>query len=117
MPIATLKKVMRLAVPTKKGTRFINEEDILYCKANGSYTEIFDVQKNSFLITKGLSKLHKAFLPGTFSRIHHSHIVNLAHITGYALDGENTVTLSNGTILKVSRSRKKLFFEQYRIVK
>jgi len=111
------QNLIKLAVPTKNGTRFIAEEDILYCKASGSYTEIFVIQESSFLITKGLSKLHQAFLPGTFARIHHSHIVNLSYIIGYALDGENTVTLSNGIILKVSRGRKKSFFEQYRIIR
>lgn len=109
-------KRMRLAVPTKNGKIFINEEEILYCKAEGSYTTLYLKDRENILITRGLRKVNEAFSPGTFVRIHHSYIVNISHIIDYSVNGKNCVTLIDGTILNVSRNRKKSFFEKYKIV-
>jgi len=109
-------KKMRLAVPTKNGKIFINEEDIIYCKAEGSYSTLYLNNNESILITRGLRKVHEAFSPGTFVRIHHSFIVNISHIVGYSMSSKNCVTLTDGTVLTVSRNRKKSFFEKYKII-
>lgn len=108
-------KTLKLAVPTKNGTLFINEQDIIYCQANGSYTKIFTSENNTLLITKGLHKIQDSF-SDEFIRIHHSFIVNLNHVVGYSIDKPNSVTLTNGTVLNVSRNRKKSFLDCYKII-
>ena len=106
---------LKLAVPTKNGTLFINEQDIIYCQANGSYTQIHTAENNTLLITKGLHKI-KHSLSAEFVRIHHSYIVNLHHVVGYSIDKPNSVTLTDGTVLNVSRNRKKSFLDCYKVI-
>ena len=114
--LANNQKQPKLAVPTKHGTIFVEEEEILFCKASGSYTNIYLENKSMLIIAKSLRKVHEAFPLGIFIRIHNSHIVNSHHIVGYSMNGQSSVTLTDGTILSVSRNRKKSFFEQYRII-
>ena len=116
MILAETPTYMRLAVPTKKGKIFINEDHILYCKAEGSYTTLYLENAEEILITRGLRKVQEAITPGAFVRIHHSFLVNIAHIVDFSVKGKNCVTLTDGTVLSVSRSRKKSFFEKYKIL-
>ena len=109
-------KKMRLAVPTKNGRIFVDEKNILYCKAEGSYTTLYLVDSEAILITRGLRKVHEAITPGVFVRIHHSYIVNIYHIVNFSVNRKNCVTLTDGTILSVSRNRKKSFFEKYKVI-
>ena len=51
-----------------------------------------------------LSAIEKLLPPDRFVRCYQSYIVNLKFVTGYDL---NDVKLSNGTMIPLSRSRKK----------
>lgn len=108
-------KGLKLAVPTKNGTLFLNEQDIIYCQAKGSYTQIYTRENSTLLITKGLHKV-QASLSEEFIRVHHSYIVNLNHVVGYAISKPNSITLTEGTVLNVSRNRKKAFLDCYKAV-
>ena len=111
----TNPKILKLAVPTKNGTLFINEQDIIYCQANGSYTQVHTSENNTLLITKGLHKIQHT-LSDDFIRIHHSFIVNLNHVVGFSINKPNSITLTDGTVLNVSRNRKKAFLDCYKAI-
>ena len=47
-------KIEKLAVPTQDGIDFYNTQDIIYCKADGSYTDIMLRNNQHTLVCKNL---------------------------------------------------------------
>lgn len=105
----------RIAVPTGNGSIFVDENQILCCLAEGSYTKMILLDSTSLLIAKTLSKVMQALSQEQFVRIHKSHFINLVHMKSYNSDnGKNTVTMDGGMILPISRSRKENFLTFFR---
>lgn len=88
--------------------RFLPVAEILYLKSENVYLEIQTTGENAYLIRKKLGEQMKELPETGFFRIHRSYIVNLGKVHGF--DGKN-VTLSDGTILPVSRGKRTAFLE------
>ena len=81
----------------------IRLEEIYYFSSEGKYVSIAGKdRKYSFRSTL---KHLETILPGNFTRIHTSHIINLDKITGVKVQ-DNSVLLSNGDELPFSRTYK-----------
>lgn len=96
----------RIHVPTGKGIRFLEGDDICYLKANGNYTTIF-LEGGKKLIA--IKKLHEfaAILPASsFARVHNSFLVNLDKVQEYRKEG--WLCLQNGAEIPVSRKYKEV---------
>ncbi|UWZ82817.1 LytTR family DNA-binding domain-containing protein [Occallatibacter riparius] len=95
----------RIAVRVGKLVRFVSVDDIDWIEAQGDYAEIH-VGTRSHLIREPLNTLTERLNPEDFLRIHRSAIVRLNRIAGVnSLPNRDcTVTLHNGTSLRVSRS-------------
>lgn len=62
---------------------FPHVSNILFCKADGSYSDIFLKNGKKLKISKNLKKISE-FLPDqVFFRCHHSFIINISEITGF----------------------------------
>ncbi len=118
LQVATLLSNMKKENTNKKiivncGNRihFITIDDILYCTADGVYTEI--TLKNDFtlLASKPLKHFEMTF-DGTpaFFRVSRSHIININYVTSFLKDKEKAI-LRNDTEIEVSRRKKKSFLE------
>ena len=59
---------------------FIKIDEIVYCKADDNYCEIFTPSK-IYTITKSLKEVEKAIGRKTFARLHRSYLVNLNFAT------------------------------------
>ncbi len=105
----------RIAVPTGSGSIFVDEDEILCCLAEGSYTKMVLVDRSTLLVAKTLSKVMQVLSQDQFVRIHKSHFINLAQMRSYnSNNGKNTVTMNGGMILPISRSRKENFLSFFR---
>ncbi len=88
--IVTLKENLKddaldkIAVPDSNSVRFLNLEDILFFKADNTYTEIFFLDNNKLVISRTLKNIEDT-LTGTaqFFRCHKSYIVNMKYLTDY----------------------------------
>lgn len=95
-------------------------KDILYFSANSPYINIYHPAKK-YLHTETLKSLASQLDEGQFVRIHKSHIVNINKIISIQSrqNGDYDITLSDTTILRVSRSYAKNFksklSEQHRL--
>lgn len=89
-------------------------EDILYFSANSPYINIYHSSKK-YLHTETLKSLETQLDRKQFVRIHKSHIVNLSKIQSIQSrqNGDYDVTLSDNTILRVSRSYAKNFKSKF----
>ena len=85
---------------------FIRQEEIIYLKSSGRYTEFrfADVNRN-VLATKSLGEFESALNQVKFYRIHNSYIINLHHLVKINKIAGNYCEMVNGDSLPVSRRR------------
>jgi len=84
---------------------FVKNEEILYCKSTGRYTEFYLTDKRKLVASKSLGEYEHQFDPKSFFRIHRSFIVNLNYITNINKKAGNYCELTNGQSLPISRRR------------
>jgi two-component system LytT family response regulator len=102
-------KIEKLAVPSSEGIDFFNTEDIIYCKADGSYTSIVMIGGRQVLVCKNLKDFEHLLGESGFIRIHHSYIVNSSHVLKYIKGDGGYVILTENHHVDVSRRKKEEF--------
>lgn len=102
----------KLTLPQQDGFQILNISEILYCKADDNYTEIFLVNKK-ILVSKTLKYFEDALADFPFSRVHKSYLVNVNEVVKYRKGKGGSVVMSNGKELLVSASKKKDFLAFY----
>ena len=98
----------KLTLPQQDGFQVLNVSDILYCKADDNYTEIY-LENKKILVSKTLKYFEEALSSFPFSRIHKSYLVNVNEVVKYRKGKGGSVVISNGKELLVSASKKKAF--------
>ncbi|MEK6151971.1 LytTR family DNA-binding domain-containing protein [Flavobacteriaceae bacterium 3-367] len=102
-----LKKVEgKITLPQQDGFQVLNVPDILYCKADDNYTEIY-LEKRRIVVSKTLKYFEEVLSGFTFARIHKSYLVNVNEVVKYKRGKGGSVVISNGKELLVSASKKK----------
>ena len=103
--------VNTLALRNGSKIKFISYNDILYCKADGRYTQVV-LKNGKSILTASLLKSFENRLPcDLFLRIHKSYIINLNYITDYNNIINGFLILGTNTKLRVSKRRKKRVLE------
>ncbi|MBU3027811.1 LytR/AlgR family response regulator transcription factor [Zobellia galactanivorans] len=102
-----LKSVQgKITLPQQDGFQVLNVADILYCKADDNYTEIY-LENKKILVSKTLKYFEEALTDFSFARIHKSYLVNVDEVVKYRKGKGGSVVVSNGKELLVSASKKK----------
>ena len=96
----------KITLPQQDGFLVLNISDILYCKADDNYTEIYLVNKK-LVVSKTLKYFEEALAEHPFARIHKSYLVNVNEVIKYRKGKGGSVIVSNGKELLVSASKKK----------
>ncbi|MGB3150291.1 MAG: LytTR family DNA-binding domain-containing protein [Maribacter sp.] len=102
----------KLTLPQLDGFQVLNIKDILYCKADDNYTEIY-LENKKILVSKTLKYFEDALSDFPFARIHKSYLVNVNEVVKYRKGKGGSVIISNGKELLVSASKKKDFLSFY----
>ncbi|MGI9551188.1 MAG: LytR/AlgR family response regulator transcription factor, partial [Aurantibacter sp.] len=102
----------KITLPQLDGFQVLNVNDILYCKADDNYTEIYLVNKK-ILVSKTLKYFEEALADFAFARIHKSYLVNVNEVVKYRKGKGGSVVISNGKELLVSASKKKDFLSYF----
>lgn len=102
----TAERQGKITLPVQDGFEVVAAEDILYCKADDNYTQIFLKGGKKKLISKTLKYFEEALTDFGFARIHKSYLVNVQEITGYKKGKGGLVVLSSGMEVMVSASQK-----------
>ena len=97
----------RIAVEMRGQIRVVAVERVDYVTADGAYAEIH-AGGETFVIRERMQTLEDRLDPAVFARIHRSTIVRLDRIESLLVagGGDYAVRLTDGTRLRVSRSRK-----------
>jgi two-component system LytT family response regulator len=96
----------KITIPQQDGFEILNMADILYCKADDNYTEIYLNNNKKKLVSKTLKYFEEALNDGGFARVHKSYLVNVNEIVKYVKGKGGSVVLSNGKQIMVSASKK-----------
>jgi two-component system, LytTR family, response regulator len=86
-------------------TYFVKISDIMYCMAEGAYTQFFVRQSDPILVSKNLHSYEELLTPSGFIRTHHSCLVNPVHIKMYDRKTESLV-LEGGHSVPVSQRKR-----------
>jgi two-component system LytT family response regulator len=78
-PIENKESVITLA--TDEGIHVIHPQEILFCKASGSYTEFHIQNKPTIVISKSLKFAESILVTSNFKRVHRSYLINSKSIT------------------------------------
>lgn len=103
-------KPNRLAVPVKDGFAFISPDEIIRLQADGSYTHIFTVNEK-YTASRNIKEYEDLLQDRGFFRAHHSHLINLRCVRHYSRTEGYFVTMSDGSIVEVSRRKKEMFLQ------
>ncbi len=102
----------KITLPQQDGFQVLNVKDILYCKADDNYTEIY-LEDKKILVSKTLKYFEGALAAFAFARIHKSFLVNVNEVVKYRKGKGGSVVISNGKELLVSASKKKEFLAYF----
>ncbi|WP_293293778.1 LytTR family DNA-binding domain-containing protein [Allomuricauda sp.] len=95
----------RLALPMSGKTLYVDRDDILYCKSDGNYTEVYFVNGKKEVLSKRLKDLEDMLAHGFF-RVHNSYLIRLNAIKEFVNQDGQYLVLCDGTNVPVSRSKK-----------
>ena len=104
----------KITIPTQDGFEVLEMKDIIYCKADDNYTELFLNNNQKKLVSKTLKYFEDILKESGFARIHKSFLVNVSYIASYKKGKGGTVSLSNGKELSVSASKKAEFLSYFK---
>lgn len=108
------KKV--IALPMKEGFRLVKLEDILYCKAEGNYTQILFLNGETMLISRKLKETSASLQGGLFQRIHQSYLININHARMYLRKSGGQLIMSDGVKLPISKTYKEAVLNLFKFV-
>ena len=104
------KRSKKVVLKTSDNIHVLSMEDIMYCKAERSYTKFYLADKNIILVSVALGEYEHSFGDFDFIRIHQSYLLNLDYIKRYEKSDGGSVVLKDGTSLPVAiRKRDHLF--------
>jgi two-component system LytT family response regulator len=100
-----------IIIPNAKYAEIIRVDDIVFCKAAGSYAEIVLTNEQTITVSKNLHWFEERCGDSTFCRVHKSFLVNIVHVKRI-LVLENLAMLCNGKKIPISRAKKTLFWKK-----
>jgi two-component system LytT family response regulator len=90
---------------------FVNIHDIMYCEANGSYTNVWLHDGKKMVASKPLCDFEEQLAGHKFLRIHHSSLINLNRVKEFQRHDGGYVIMEDGKRLEVSQRKRKDFLD------
>jgi two-component system, LytTR family, response regulator len=90
---------------------FVNIADILYCEAQGAYTQVFLKEDKKMMASKSLGDFETQLAGHKFFRIHHHYLINLNQVKEFQRQDGGYVILENNKQLDVSQRKRREFLD------
>jgi two-component system LytT family response regulator len=107
-----LSAVNRIALPTMDGLQMIPVDTILYCTASSNYTVLILKDRQKLTVSRTLKEIEDMLEDYPFLRVHHSCLVNLNEVKKYTRGEGGSLSMSDGAVVDVSRSRKEVLLKR-----
>ena len=103
----------RISLPNAEGMRFLKPDEILYCKADGNYTNFHLLNNRKEIVSQTLKEIeNKLSMHDVFLRIHKSYIVNLKYVVDYKKGRGGQVILEDKSELEVAPDKKEALLKR-----
>ena len=99
----------KIILSTTEGYYPINPEEIIYCKADDSYTHFYMESGQHFVVSRNLKDYEIALCPYNFFSIHKSYMVNINHVSMVRKADGVSVLMSNNVELPIACRKKDAF--------
>lgn len=115
--IALLKEQMvegvkKIPLPTSGGVLFVCLQDIIYLKADGSYTHFIMNNGKNILVSRKIKEFeHTLNKNNRFFRPHRSYVVNVDRIVEYIKADGGSVVMDNTDEIPLSRDMRETFLQ------
>jgi two-component system LytT family response regulator len=108
----------RIAVPNGNSIKFISPEEILFIKADSSYSEIHFVNGSLLIVSRTLKNFEDALNDTNgFMRLHKSYLVNIKQVTDFVKSDGGSVILTSGIQLPVSNEKSPELLMKMKMIK
>lgn len=108
--IITDKKINKIAIPEGNQLHFIKPEDIVYIKADNSYSELYLENGTQMIVSRSIKNFEDGLKENaSFCRIHKSYLINTQFVEKYDKSNGGWVTLSNKKELPISPEKIDVF--------
>lgn len=99
-----------VAIASVDKIELLKIDDIVFCKADGKYTEFYTNQNTKIVSSRNLGE-YTSLLDNNFFRIHHSYVVNIKHLMKIIKKDGLYCEFSNGHVLPVAKRRQEEFIK------
>lgn len=96
----------KIILATQEGMHFLDYDEIMYVKGEGSYAHYCCEDGSKYLISKTLKDAESKLTDSRFKRVHASYIINFDFVKKYQRGEGGFFIMSDGTAIPVSRSKK-----------
>lgn len=100
------KDAKKIILTTQDGMHFLDLDEIMYVKGDGSYSHYHCADGSKYLISKILKDAESKLTDKRFKRVHASYIINFDYVKKYQRGEGGFLIMSNGDSIPVSRSKK-----------
>ena len=90
---------------------FVNVPEILYCEAQGNYTNVIMQDGKKIVASKTLGDFDNQFAGKNFFRIHHAYLINMNKVKEFQRHEGGYVVMENNIKLEVSQRKRKDFLD------
>lgn len=107
--------VQKIGLPTREGFYFEDVNNLMYLKAEGSYTSVFINSKRKELVSRNLKEFEDILPENNFCRVHHSYIINTSFVKKYYKGRGGYVEMEDGTAIEIAVRKKDAFLAKFRL--
>lgn len=107
----------KIALQTTEGISIFEIKSIIKCSSESNYTCIYFENGKKMLFSKTLKEFEELLSSSGFERIHHSHLINLNHLTNFVNKDGGYVVLSDKSTLPVSQRKRAQLIESLNNIK
>ncbi len=102
----------RICLSTADGLEFITTSDILYCEANGSYTNFHLKNERKIMVSKNLKEYESLFDENQFMRVHNRYLINLREVRRFVKTEGGYILMNNEAQIGISPKKRAEFIEK-----
>ena len=102
----------RICLATAEGLEFLQLEDILYCEANGSYTNFHLRDGRKIVVSKNLKEYENLLEGHPFMRVHNSFLINLGEVQRFVRSEGGYILMKNNAQISISPKKRDEFLQR-----
>jgi len=102
----------RIAIHSLEKVELVSIDDIIRCESQGAYTIFHLKSKEQILATRNLKEYESLLEEHDFLRVHHSHLINFAHLKEYIKKDGGYAVMTDKSQVPVSFRKKNVLLER-----